>query len=129
MRDCLRMAKEKNRPETHAEWRNFLHYSFIVQNNKIIEMGMNRSIHKGGVRHLGYSDESKLHSEVDAYFKAKGHPSFSKDESFEIINIRLNRQNEMRTSKPCSCCYNFLSGLGAKNCYFTTDVGWAKLYF
>ncbi len=129
LRDCLRIAREKNRPDIHPEWKNFHHYAFIIQNNKIIEMGFNRSIHKGGVRHLGYSEESKIHAEVDAYFKAKGHPDFDKDSYFEIINIRLNKKSEMRISKPCACCHNFLTGLGAKTCHFTTDVGWAKLVF
>jgi tRNA(Arg) A34 adenosine deaminase TadA len=129
LRECLRMARDKNRPEVHPEWGNFLHYSVIVQNNKIIEMGFNRSIHKGALRHLGYSDESKIHSEVDAYNKAKGHPDFDFNDPFEVVNMRLNRQGDMRMSKPCSCCHNFLNTLGAKGCYFTTDVGWAKLGF
>ena len=127
LRDCIRIAKEKNRPDVHPEWGNFHHYSFIIQNNKIIEMGTNRDIHIGAMRHLGYSDTSKIHSEVDAYNKAKGHPDFDKNSSFEVVNIRLNRTNEIRLSKPCSCCFNFLNSLGAKSCHFTTEVGFAKL--
>ena len=129
LRDCLRHAREKNRPDKHPQWGCFLHYSYIVQDGKIIEMGVNRSIHHGAVRHLGYSDDSKIHSEVDAYFKAKGHPDFDKEMPFEVVNIRLNRQGDLRMSKPCSCCNNFLKGLGAKDCYFTTDAGWAKMVF
>ena len=68
---------------------------------------------------LGYADHSKMHSEIDAYFKAKG---LIRNESFEVVNIRLTKTSRVASSKPCSCCYEFLRKTGAKKIYFTTNI-------
>lgn len=41
-----------------------------------------------------------------------------------FINIRINRNGELKNSAPCSSCQNLLFGyLGVKNCYHTDDDG------
>lgn len=124
MRECIRIAEEKNTPDLHPEWGNYHHFSFIVQNSKIIEYGVNRK-GKPPVG-LGYNMEfGKIHSETDAYRKARG--ILDLEASFDVLNIRLNKQNKFRISRPCSCCYGFLQSLNCKSIYFSTDVGFAKI--
>ena len=67
----------------------------------------------------------KIHSETDAYKKARG--ILNPDTHFDMINIRLNKQNMLRLSKPCACCFGFLQSLNCKSIYFTTDTGFAKI--
>jgi len=94
LRDCLRIAKDKNggHPETH-----FRHFTFIIQGNKLVEYGYNRS-HTALVRY-GYPAWSKVHSENTAYKKAKG--LLNKDIPFEAVNIRLTKSGKLKLSQPC----------------------------
>lgn len=114
----------------HPELGNFMHYSFIVQNNKIIEWGTNRRVCPA--KHFGYNKKCtdvdfvpKRHSELDVYFKARG--LLNKTKPFEIINIRLNKKGQLKLSKPCSCCYELLKALGCKNFYYSSAVGFLSI--
>jgi len=114
----------------HPEIDKFIHYTFVVQDNKIIEWGRNN---KGmPAIHYGYHDRicdpnygPKTHSEIDAYKKAKG--LLNKSKKFEIINVRLNRNGDLRESKPCQCCYNIMRDLGCNKFYYSCDIGFEKL--
>jgi tRNA(Arg) A34 adenosine deaminase TadA len=127
LRDCLRIAREKN--DLHPEWGNFMHYAFIIQGNKIIEMGMNRPVsgdYRKMLKCMGYRDDTKLHAEIDAYFKAKGHPDFDFSKKFECVNIRLNKIGQIKNSSPCSICARNLLLFGCKDVYFTDDEGFKR---
>lgn len=113
------MALDKNTPDHHPEWGNYHHFSFIVQNNKIIGYGTNKTVPKGMMKIFGYKQTSKLHSETNVFFKCR---SLIGKDPFEIVNIRLTRTNKIRNSHPCECCMNFLLGFNCKSVYFTTDL-------
>lgn len=121
LRECLRLAKEKNSMRKDT---NFRHYSFLIQKNKIVEMGQNIS-YANSMTYFGYPERSGIHSECLAYKRAKG--IMDHDLSFEMVNIRLSKSGIIRMSKPCECCYNFLQTQGCTMVYFSTDVGFAKL--
>lgn len=126
IREALRIAREKL--PLHPQFAYWPHYSFIVQNNKIVEWGYNTQ--QEPAVHLGYSVQldgglSKTHAELNAYRKAKG--LLNPNKNFETINIRLSRQGEIRISAPCKCCFNFLQTMGCAQCWFSTDVGFAKI--
>jgi hypothetical protein len=114
----------RSKMHLHPEFDHFLHFTFIIQDNKVIEWGMN---HAGMPRkHYGYHKDDitfvpKTHAEVDSYKKARG--LLDKSKSFLAINIRLNRFGELRMSKPCKCCYNLLKNLGCKRFYYSSNVG------
>jgi len=121
---ALKTALEKL--NSHPEYDCYPHFSFIVQDNKILGYGMNMK----GVPpiHFGYHTRlnggiPKLHSEFVAYKKMVG---LLNNKPFEVINIRLNRRGEIKNSGACSCCYNFLKEAGCKNIYYSTEIGWAK---
>lgn len=126
IKEALRIAREKL--PSHSQFFHWPHYSFIVQGNKLIEWSYNTS--NAPKIHFGYSTQldgglSKTHAELNAYRVAKGLLNHQK--SFEIINIRLSRQGEIRLSKPCKCCFTFLQAMGCSQCWFSTDVGFAKI--
>ncbi len=126
IREALRIAKEKL--SGHPQFSNWPHYTFIVQSNKLVEWGYNTTQEPS--IHFGYSDQleggmSKTHAELNAFRKAKG--LLNQNKSFETINIRLNRQGEIRSSAPCKCCFTFLKTMGCAQCWFSTDVGFAKI--
>jgi hypothetical protein len=117
----------KRELKNHTE--NYLHWSFIVKNNQIIEWATNHCgkppINLGYNRRLDEGFSAKTHSELAAYKRAKGIMSGS----FEIINIRLNKSGELKNSKPCSCCFQFLSEIGCTKGYFSTENNFQKIKF
>jgi tRNA(Arg) A34 adenosine deaminase TadA len=120
--ECWRIACEK--VDKHPQKR-FIHFSFIVENNKILAYGINKDA--SPPVHFGYNQKHnfpKLHSEIDCYKKAKG---LLNNKSFEIVNIRLNRTLEMRLSKPCACCYALMKEMGCTRFYFSSEVGFLNI--
>jgi len=118
LRECLRIAREKN--DDHPE--KYRHSTFVVQSNKIVEWGINRS--GDPLTSRGYPKYGKVHSENDAYRKAKGLLS---DKSWEAVNVRLSKSGELRQALPCPCCIAYLVDLGCKSVWATTPHGWAKV--
>src|SRR5690348_8110623 len=109
----------------HPE-RRFLHFTFIIQRNRIVEWGRN---HTGiPAKHMGYQHrikdknfKPKIHSEWDAYKKARG--LLVKNTPFEIVNVRLNRKGQIRLSKPCECCYYLMKEMGCRAFHYSSEVG------
>lgn len=123
LRECLRVAKEKTRPGIHPNYDFYPHYSFIIQKNKIIEWAQNVSAPP--LIKFGYPAWAKQHAEPIAFRRARG--IMNLDRPFEVINIRLNRNHELRNSCPCPHCHNFLALLGCTTVYFSTNSGFEKL--
>lgn len=113
---CLDIAKKLNTSEKHPDWGCYHHFSFIIQNNKIIGYGMNRRGEP--IISLGYAEWGKIHSEFDAYQQVKGIMS---NGAFTVINFRLSKSGELRDSTPCNCCYNFMKKMGCTEIWFSTS--------
>lgn len=116
---CYKIAK--NHVRNHPEWDCYKHYSFVFQNNQLIEWGCNRR----GPPLIGYPSYGKIHSECDAYNKAKG--LLIRNRPFEVLNIRLNKSGQLKMSKPCNCCYNFLFNAGCRRIWYSTELGFDKI--
>ena len=119
LNEALRRAEQSL--DKHPQFDHYLHWSFIVQHNTIIEWGMNREAEPPP--QWGYRKNSKLHSEYVAYKKARGVLASG---PFELINVRLNRQGQPKLSQPCRTCRQWLDALGCQRIVFTTNDGWAS---
>lgn len=126
LNNAMKIAQEKL--HTHPQLSNFPHYSFVIQNNQIIEWAPNTAMEPP--RHYGYHRTNdtgfkpKYHSETLAYKRARGLIS---EKDFEMINIRLNKKGEIRLSKPCKPCFELMSALGCRYFYYSSEVGFLKL--
>ena len=114
--DCIKIARQQN--EKHPQYGYFHHWTFIVQNNKIIGIGKNR-LGNPIYYNFGFTNRSKIHSELDAYKKTKG--IIDKNTPFYCVNIRLNRIGDLRLSKPCDCCQRFLIFAGCSGVWHSTS--------
>ena len=120
--ECVRLAKKKK--SSHNKKIRHRHFSFIVQNNKILARGVN--IPSNPPKEHGYSRYQGIHSEIDVYKKAKGIINHNK--FFEVINIRINKRGQLRNSMPCKTCYDFLKYVGCRQVHFSTSLdNFAKL--
>ena len=111
---------------THPQYNHYLHYSFIIQNNKLIEWGTNLAGEPP--LHFGYHSGKtvpKLHSELVAYRRARG--LLNHHEPFEMINIRLTRSGLLKISAPCLTCQSWLKPLGCTNVWFSTEGNFGKM--
>lgn len=130
LRECVRRAIKRNPSHPEGNFGCFRHYSFFIQNNKIIEMGINRAnyvFEDNYLISLGYSPISKIHSELDAYHKSKGHPDFDLTSPFECVNIRLLKNGILRESAPCKTCTKNLLRWGCNTVYCSTDNGFTRI--
>ena len=120
--DCYKIAVKKNKQ--HPQWGCYHHYAFIIQRNKIVEWATNRAGEPNAF--LGFPRHAKVHAETEAYRKARG--ILEKNKPFEVINIRLNRGGDLKPSKPCACCTNFLKLVDCAAVWFSTGAGFARLW-
>lgn len=105
----------------HPEFKYYLHYTFVIEDNQLVEWSTNKTGPPD--IHFGYHRRAKLHSELRAYKKARGLLSGR----FEIINLRLNRQGQIRLSAPCVVCREWLTAVGCESMWFSlNEEGWAK---
>ena len=125
---ALKTAREKL--HLHPQLEYFPHYTFIIQKNRVVDWATNLS--DNPPIHYGYQHrildpfyKPKLHSEIAAFKKAKG--ILIKNEPFEIVNIRLNKNKELRLSKPCICCFRIMQELGCSKFYYSCNFGFLKL--
>jgi hypothetical protein len=132
LKQCLSIAHSTI--EKHPQYNFYLHWSFIVQRNKLMgyatnDAGSDVPVHLGYQSRLKGEYQAKRHSEWNCYRRVKG--ILVPGKSFEIVNIRLNKKGQIKNSQPCSCCFSFLKEMcDCSHCYFTTDEGiWAKTIF
>lgn len=103
------------------------HFSFIMDKNKIISIGLNSL--KTHPKNLKYNYVNKLnqnisdivgtHSELSAVIKL-GEEDCS---GLTLVNTRINRNNELDFSAPCSGCLDMIKQLNFKNVYFSNNSG------
>ena len=122
LEECHRIALSNIKQKKHPQWSCYKHFSFIIQDGKIVEWGMNRLAEPL----LGYPAHGKLHAECDAYFKARG--LLDNSEFFEVVNIRMGISGQLKISKPCTCCQQFLKRLNCREVWFSTELGFARLF-
>lgn len=121
LRQCVQKALARHDP-SHPCWHGrAVHYSFVVLDNHILEMGTNRA-KVSAPKHYGYPSFSCIHAEVDAWRKARG---LLKGEEFEMVNIKLSRYQPyaFRISAPCKVCEEFIKSRGCVCVYYTTNEG------
>jgi hypothetical protein len=122
LRECLRDALKN--VANHDQYKHYIHYSYAIVGNAIWCVGKNKS--DTPLIHFGYTQrvpDPKIHSELDAYKKLRKMLPIAKTE-WELVNVRVNRSGEMKISKPCEVCQEWLRSIGCKRVTYTTETGW-----
>lgn len=115
----------------HADLR-CRHFSFILERNRIISIGLNSlKTHPLNLKYKYVNKNNQsisnivgTHSELSAVIR------LGKEDccGLTIINTRINRNNKLDFSAPCSGCCDMISQLNFKNVYFSDENGkFAKL--
>lgn len=98
------------------------HFSFVLDGNKVLKIGFNRS--KTHPRNLLYDYKNRrgesmanqigIHSEMDAIIKL----GYTDCYGLTIINTRINRRNELDMSMPCNGCLHMLKSLNFSKIFY-----------
>lgn len=106
----------------HPSLHRCRHFSFILDGNKIIKIGFNRS--KTHPKNLLYSytnrrgefmaDQVGIHSEMDAVIKL----GLSSCSGLTLVNTRIDRNNKLAMSKPCLGCTDMLRKLNFRRIFY-----------
>lgn len=106
-----------------------IHFSFLTDKNRIVAVGRNHLFKTSPLaKRYGYR-YSAIHSEMAAWQNAPRDIDFRK---LRLWNVRLSRSSRrlgkpvLRQSKPCSCCASWLSELGLREIWHTTNEGWVR---
>ena len=106
------------------------HVTFVVHKNKVIATGTNRATtHPTNLKNrkrnscgIDYSATKFTCSEQVAINRAKRTTNvpFSK---VKLVNVRINRKNEVCLSRPCESCCSLLNFFGVSDVFFSNDSG------
>lgn len=102
---------------TQSECENFRHAALLFRGKKVVSKGTNRlKTHPKG---SGY--HKRIHAESAAIFSAIRQgidPS-----GYNILVVRINKENKLRLSKPCPDCQNLIKEHNIKKIFFSNEKG------
>jgi cytidine deaminase len=107
------------------------HFSFVLYKNRIIAIGQNnRKTHPVNLKNkkfsiysgLDFSTEKYTCSEYNAILKLKRLTNID-TKKCQLVNLRINRNEEIDYAKPCSSCRNLLNYFEFKSVEFTDKKG------
>lgn len=105
------------------------HFAFIFKRNKLISQGVNRP-RKPDAKVLYFGSKFNIqkykkwhffHAELDAIQKCWGKIHLNR--SYSMVVIRINKDGELKNSKPCENCQNILNQIGLQNIWWSTNKG------
>lgn len=115
----------------HQTGRTF-HVTFVLDKSKIVSIGINNlnkthpKTHKFNYKTFEKDSTymTSLHSEMDAWLKL-GQQNCS---HLTFVNVRINNNNKLDFSYPCSGCLSLMSQIGFKDFYFSSkDNSFSKI--
>ncbi len=114
--------------DTNRNNKNF-HFAFGYRKNKLLAIGQNNP-EKTHTSALRLSQKFKtnieypyLHAETDLISRLWG--KYYIDKNLKMVIIRLNRNGELRNSKPCKRCSKIIKALGINKISWSINNGFA----
>ena len=119
-------------PEVYGQRKrnNIFHFAFGYNKNKLLEMGQN-SPEKTNAKAWRLSQQFNtdiiypyFHAETDLVSKLWGRHYI--DSRLKIVVIRLNKNGQLRQSKPCERCSKILKALDVNQVWWSTENGFEQ---
>ena len=95
------------------------HFSFILNKSKILSIGINdyKKTHPK-TKEFNYHPNAKVHSEMAASLRLGLDCA-----GLTIVNIRIDKQNKITNSCPCSGCQDLIKSLKFRCVYYSNEYG------
>jgi hypothetical protein len=98
------------------------HVSLIFHKNRLLSIGRNCFKTHPKAKEIGYAYE-EMHSELDAYRRL---PKNFRGLKLTLVNVRYNRFQELRMSRPCELCLPWCREV-FDDIYYTDNEGIQKM--
>lgn len=123
----IEISRALNDPK--RELRNF-HTSFLLFKNKIVAIGVNQDkTHPINLRNKKFdrdgndiSGSKGTCSELNAFLKLRNKTNIQ-SKKCSLVNIRIDRNNNLNFARPCQSCVSLLKFLEIKDVYFSNWDG------
>ena len=108
----------------------FFHFAFGYHRNRLIAIGQNNPesiTAKSYYMRQRFNVDSKypyIHAEVDMLSKLWGKCHI--DSRLKVVVVRLNKNGELRDSKPCSKCSSILDALNVSKVWWSINDGFSE---
>jgi tRNA(Arg) A34 adenosine deaminase TadA len=97
------------------------HFSFACKKNEVYAVGWNQPFKTHPLaKKFGYKFNC-IHSELHAILKLNVKPSELR--KYTLVNVRLDKQGEVKMSKPCKVCQKLLGVFQFAEVYYSTNLG------
>ena len=96
------------------------HIAFLIKSNKIEKIGINkRRTHPEISKHPYHEGHVGIHAELDCLLK------IDKEDlsSYKMLVLRIDRNENLTMSKPCSGCQSVLSQFNLKEIWYSDRNG------
>lgn len=101
------------------------HVSFILHKRKIVSIGINKTkSHPTNLFNPRFEEDSEkgVCSELDAVIKLINKTKID-TKNCKLINVRIDRNQELNISKPCVSCEKLIRYHGFKQVLYTNEKG------
>ena len=95
------------------------HVSVVLNKSKILSIGFNKYKTHPQTKNYAYHRFAGIHSELDAVLKL----GMDDCSGLTIINIRVDKNNQICDSKPCKGCSDLIQKIGFKKVIYTNNIG------
>lgn len=109
--------------DEHPHWNemNFLHSSLIVKGGRILSYGINKPVANAFAKNYAQHKGWQIHSECTALYKVRE----KNLKGATMYNARIDKNGEIKISRPCSGCIRMLSDFEISKVVFTTNDGFS----
>ncbi len=107
------------------------HVTFALKKNRIISIGINNTKTHPEIKKLNYISEegedlrdiARTHSELNCVLKLQNKTNLNKFENLVFVNIRLDKNGNVKYARPCNGCSHLLKQVGYKRVFYSGDCG------
>jgi len=104
--------------EHRGNMRSF-HVAGIFKKNKLISVGFNKIITHPKTKKYNYHEIAKVHAELHCVIKGKLDNYYG----YSLAVLRIDRNNNISFSKPCTGCSHMIKQLGFSKVFYTDYNG------
>lgn len=104
-----------------SEYGKFSHGAILAKYGNVLNAShnKNKTCSFGSRFRAPNKGRATLHAELGAILNMPRHST----EGADIYVVRVNREGELRNSKPCSMCYEAMKFVGIKRVYYSNENG------
>lgn len=107
------------------------HTTFAINKRRVVSIGINNIKTHPNIKKLNYRAEdgedlrdiARTHSELNCILKLQNKIDLDKFYNLIFVNIRLDKNGNVKYARPCNGCSHLLKQVGYKKVFYSGDCG------